>query len=58
MEKSELLVLIGEALAEDGRLPCAAAFRLAEAHGLTLREIGQACNEAKIKISTCQLGCF
>jgi hypothetical protein len=58
MEKSELLVLIREALAEDGRLPCAAAFRLAEAHELMLREIGQACNEAKIKINNCQLGCF
>ncbi|MBT9172150.1 MAG: hypothetical protein DDT21_00531 [Syntrophomonadaceae bacterium] len=57
MEKNELLLLIRENL-EDGRLSCAAAFRLAAAHGLPLREIGQACNEAKIKISACQLGCF
>jgi hypothetical protein len=48
------------AVTEDGktRLVCAKAFDLAEKHDLTLRQIGEACNQAGIKIVKCQLGCF
>ncbi|MBS3947150.1 MAG: hypothetical protein KGZ57_02430 [Dethiobacter sp.] len=57
MEKDELLQLIRSSL-EGGRLPCVAAFRLATTHGLPLSVIGQVCDEAQIKITGCQLGCF
>jgi len=44
----------------DGKrqLFCVDAFKLAEELKLTLSEIGNICNEEKIKISHCQLGCF
>ena len=40
------------------RLPCKAAFVLAEQQGVKLAEIGRICNENRIKIVRCQLGCF
>ncbi len=40
------------------RLSCAAAFALSEKFGITLEEIGLICDEARVKISGCQLGCF
>jgi hypothetical protein len=48
------------AVERDGRLtlPCHAAFVVAEHCGLGLAEIGAICNEERIKIVHCQLGCF
>jgi len=44
----------------DGRptLACHQAHVVAEALGVELQLIGQICNEAHIKITNCQLGCF
>jgi len=42
----------------EGRIACAAAFRLAEEMGLSRKELGELLNELKIKIIQCQLGCF
>ncbi len=42
----------------DGKLPCAAAFKIAEKLKANRREIGAAANKLGIKISSCQLGCF
>ena len=42
----------------NGRLPCAIAFRIAREHKVSIGEIGKACNNLQIKISSCQLGCF
>jgi len=44
--------------APEGKIPCAAAFRLAEELGLSRRDLGNLLNELKIKIIQCQLGCF
>ena len=44
--------------AEGGRLSCAAAHDLGRELNVSLQEIGAACNELKIKIAACQLGCF
>lgn len=41
-----------------GRLPCAAARKLAEDHRLSYREIGELADQLGIKIKDCQLGCF
>jgi hypothetical protein len=46
------------AAAPEGRIACAAAFRLAEEMGLSRRLLGELLNELKIKITQCQLGCF
>ncbi|MHB8170151.1 MAG: hypothetical protein ACYDG6_01200 [Thermincolia bacterium] len=42
----------------DGRLSCAKAEELAEELGVRRAVIGQVCEELKIKIKSCQLGCF
>lgn len=56
-KKEKLLKLVKEG-AVDNRLSCNLAHRLSEENGFTLGEIGQICDELKIKISKCQLGCF
>jgi len=43
---------------EKAKLPCAAAFLIAKQYGVSLSVIGSICNEHKIKITRCQLGCF
>ncbi len=44
----------------DGRkkLQCAEAFELAQQFETGIIEIGRICNQHKIKICKCQLGCF
>lgn len=42
----------------DNRLSCEKAHELAKELNTTLPEIGAICNELKIKIAACQLGCF
>jgi len=59
--KKEQVKLVVEACEEkEGkkRLSCAAAFELAEKYGLKISTIGKICDEQKIKIVKCQLGCF
>lgn len=45
---------------EDGRkkLPCPDALRIAEENAVSPDVIGRICNEEKIKIRHCALGCF
>lgn len=57
MTKADLKTKIKDAVPE-GKLPCAAAFRLAEELGISRAEMGELLNELKIKIMQCQLGCF
>jgi hypothetical protein len=40
------------------RLTCEQAHDLAKELKVSLQELGALCNELKIKISACQLGCF
>ncbi len=46
------------AAAPEGKMPCAAAFRLTEVLGISRQELGTLLNDLKIKIIQCQLGCF
>jgi len=57
MEPKEVIEKIKE-LAREGRINCADARQLAEKYKLEYREVGKACDEAGIKISACELGCF
>ena len=52
--------IIETAVLIDGRkrLTCEQACTLSKDHNLSLKEIGDACNEYGIKIIDCQLGCF
>lgn len=57
----ELKEIVRDAAVEaDGkkRLACAKAFEIAQEQGVSLQQIGACCNEEKIKIMSCQLGCF
>ncbi len=47
-----------QAAAIGNRLSCEKAHALAGALGISLRELGTLCNQLKIKITACQLGCF
>jgi len=42
----------------DGRLSCAAAWRIADTHAVPRLEVGRACEILGIKINQCQLGAF
>ena len=61
METQEIIKLVTEATTDvDGKkhLSCAKAHHLAQNHPVTLKEIGDCCNENSIRITHCQLGCF
>ncbi|HSW57946.1 MAG TPA: hypothetical protein VLH15_06060 [Dehalococcoidales bacterium] len=42
----------------DGKLPCPTAFKIAAELKVSTHEVGETCNRMKIKVSSCQLGCF
>jgi len=44
--------------AVDNRLTCERAHELAKELNIPLKELGAICNELKIKIVACRLGCF
>jgi len=46
------------AAAPEGKIPCGAAFRLAEDLGISRKELGDLLNDMRNKIIQCQLGCF
>jgi hypothetical protein len=59
--QEELAGIVRERSQEvDGRrtLTCAQALSLAGELGLEPREIGRICNQEKIRLGSCQLGCF
>ena len=62
MGKEEDMVNAVSELAQDvddvKKLACADAFKLAAQFGVKPREVGRICNQQKIKICKCQLGCF
>lgn len=53
----DLEKVIREALVND-RLPCAAAWKIAETSGLSKMDVSSACEALRIKITPCQLGAF
>jgi hypothetical protein len=42
----------------NGKLPCAVAFQIAKKLKVSPRQVGDAANRLKMKIASCQLGCF
>ncbi len=57
MTREELIREVRKA-AINGRLSCEEAHRLSGELKIPISEIGTLCNELKIKITSCQLGCF
>jgi hypothetical protein len=54
----ETLVVALKKASDDGRLTCEKAHELEKELNVSLKEIGAVCNELKIRIKDCQLGCF
>jgi len=57
----EIIKKINEKSVNDNgvmKISCQTAFQIAEDLNIAILKVGQACNKAKIKISSCQLGCF
>ncbi len=57
MGDQELKELISEKQKEQ-RIACKTALQIAEMAGVSPRKVGELLNEMKIKIHSCQLGCF
>ena len=57
MSDKELEKKIREA-AVGGKIACKEAMKLAGKLGISFEKMGQLLNEYKIKIRSCQLGCF
>jgi hypothetical protein len=55
--KQEVLDAVRQA-AKDGRLTCTEARKLASDFKVAPGIVGQAADELKIKIKSCELGCF
>ena len=57
VKQEEIIDKLKEA-AKDGKIPCAMAFKIAKECSVSTKEIGNLLNQLKVKISSCQLGCF
>jgi hypothetical protein len=55
--KQEIAIQLKGALIE-GRLPCAAAFKVARRLEVSPQQVGEVADELGVKISRCQLGLF
>lgn len=44
--------------AQDSKIPCALARKIAESHGIKYKELGEMADILGIKITNCELGCF
>jgi len=62
MEDTDRLLeaIMAASYEENGRrkLDCPDAFKIAEELGVKLADVSRVCNQNKIRISKCQLGCF
>jgi hypothetical protein len=57
-ERKKLIREAVEKALRNGRLTCDAAHAIGKELNVPLREIGAVCDELKVKITACQLGCF
>lgn len=58
MDKREQVIKELQKRSENGKISCSAARKLAEDCAVSPRLVGELCNELKIKIFACELGCF
>lgn len=58
MTRKKLIIEAIQTASAGGKLTCEKAHSLARELKVPLKEIGSICNELKIKITACQLGCF
>ncbi len=58
MERDERIERRVREVAEDDKLPCAVAFKVAEEFKISRLAVGEAADRVGVRISRCQLGCF
>ena len=58
MEPNEQIMEAVKKTAQDGKITCTQARRLAEEFNVPPKVIGEAADSQKIKIKACELGCF
>jgi molybdate transport system regulatory protein len=58
MDREEVKKRILAEAGEEQRLSCAKAFKIADELGCSAGQVGELCNELKVKIINCRLGCF
>lgn len=56
-QKEKLIQAVREA-ATEGNLSCTAARKIASEFSVPPKAVGDICDELKIKIKACELGCF
>ncbi|MGD0233729.1 MAG: hypothetical protein ABSC55_04235 [Syntrophorhabdales bacterium] len=57
MDKEKVTQKI-KSLCKNGKISCKQALKLAEEERISSRDLGNLLNEIKIKVASCQLGCF
>jgi len=57
MKEEEIIAKLKDS-SKEGKIPCAVAFKISQENGISIRKVGELCNQVKIKIIQCQLGCF
>lgn len=58
MDINEQLIQELKKLSPEGKISCTVARKLAEDLGVSPHKVGETCNELKIKVCACELGCF
>lgn len=58
METEKRIIEAVQAAAREGRLTCTQARKLADELGVSPARVGAVCDQLKIKIKACELGCF
>ncbi|CCO08073.1 hypothetical protein [Desulforamulus hydrothermalis] len=57
-EQKEKIIKLLQEKASEGKISCTMARQIAAALQVHPRVVGDLCNELKIKIKACELGCF
>ena len=57
MDKEQLSAII-KTTSKDGKISCEQALKIASETDTPSKEVGLLLNELKIKVMSCQLGCF
>jgi len=55
---SDLIKAINEKVQDDNKISCVDAMKIAHQLNLEIKQVGQEIDKMKIKIKSCQLGCF
>lgn len=58
MDMNDKIATVLQEKAKGGKITCTEARKIAEELAVSPKEVGNMCDELKIKICACELGCF